>query len=45
MGLLVAAEIANAYLFEKAPSARDYNHPSIINWTPVNESWGLPNLG
>jgi hypothetical protein len=24
--------------------ARDYNHPSIIIWTPVNESWGVPNL-
>ena len=24
--------------------ARDYNHPSIIIWTPLNESWGVPNL-
>jgi hypothetical protein len=24
--------------------ARDYNHPSIIIWAPVNESWGVPNL-
>jgi hypothetical protein len=24
--------------------SRDYNHPCIIIWTPVNESWGVPNL-
>jgi len=55
MGLLVAAEMANAYLFNDEAVARmtrewievvarDYNHPSIIIWTPVNESWGVPNL-
>jgi len=22
---------------------RDYNHPSIIMWVPLNESWGVPN--
>jgi beta-galactosidase/beta-glucuronidase len=55
MGLLVAAEMANAYLFNSEAVARmtrewievvarDYNHPSIIIWTPVNESWGVPNL-
>jgi beta-galactosidase/beta-glucuronidase len=55
MGLLVAAEMANAYLFNEDAIARmtrewievvarDYNHPSIIIWTPVNESWGVPNL-
>ena len=55
MGLLVAAEMANAYLFNEEAVARmtrewievvsrDYNHPSIIIWTPVNESWGVPNL-
>lgn len=21
--------------------ARDYNHPSIITWVPINESWGV----
>ncbi|MCM3117331.1 glycoside hydrolase family 2 [Neobacillus sp. MER 74] len=21
---------------------RDYNHPSIVAWVPVNESWGVP---
>lgn len=55
MGLLVAAEMANAYLFNEESVARmtrewievvgrDYNHPSIVIWTPVNESWGVPNL-
>jgi beta-galactosidase/beta-glucuronidase len=55
MGLLVAAEMANAYLFNEEAVARmtrewievvsrDYNHPSIIIWTPLNESWGVPNL-
>jgi hypothetical protein len=23
---------------------RDYNHPCIIAWVPINESWGLPGL-
>jgi hypothetical protein len=23
---------------------RDFNHPSIVIWVPVNESWGVPNL-
>lgn len=23
---------------------RDYNHPSIIVWVPLNESWGVPNI-
>lgn len=55
MGLLVAAEMANAYLFDEDAVARmtrewievvsrDYNHPCIIIWTPVNESWGVPDL-
>lgn len=24
--------------------ARDYNHPCIVAWVPVNESWGVPNI-
>lgn len=55
IGVLVAAEMANAYLFNEEAVARmtrewievvsrDYNHPCIIIWTPVNESWGVPNL-
>jgi beta-galactosidase/beta-glucuronidase len=23
---------------------RDYNHPSIIVWVPLNESWGVPKI-
>jgi hypothetical protein len=55
MGLLVSSEMANAYLFDELYAARftrewieaverDYNHPSIIMWVPINESWGTPNL-
>jgi len=55
MGLLMASEMANAYLFNTDAVGRmtrewievvnrDYNHPCIIIWTPVNESWGVPNL-
>ena len=25
-------------------SERDYNHPSIVIWAPINESWGVPDL-
>jgi len=24
--------------------ARDYNHPSVIVWVPLNESWGVPEI-
>ena len=55
MGLLVSSEMANAYLFDDQAVerftrewmdavARDYSHPSIIIWAPLNESWGVPNL-
>ncbi|MFL6464194.1 MAG: glycoside hydrolase family 2 protein [Bryobacteraceae bacterium] len=55
MGLLVSAEMANAYDFDNEPVLRltrewievverDYNHPSIIIWVPLNESWGVPNV-
>lgn len=55
MGLLVSSEMANAYEFDDAyvdrftrewieAVERDYNHPSIILWVPINESWGTPNL-
>ena len=55
LGLLVSAEMANAYLFCPQSVARmtrewievvmrDYNHPCIVIWVPVNESWGVPNL-
>lgn len=55
MGLLVSSEMANSYLFDETyvgrftrewmeAVTRDYNHPSIIMWVPINESWGTPNL-
>lgn len=55
VGFLVSSEMANAYLFDDAYAARftrewmaalerDYNHPSIVIWVPVNESWGTPDL-
>ncbi|MDR2536376.1 MAG: glycoside hydrolase family 2, partial [Treponema sp.] len=52
-GLLVWSEMAAAYEYTDQ-SARNftqewleilrqnYNHPSIITWTPFNESWGIP---
>lgn len=53
MGVLVWGEIGNAYQFSTrsqlrlinefaAEIERDYNHPSIIAWTVLNESWGVP---
>ena len=55
MGFLVSSEMANAYLFDSGyverftrewmeAMARDYNHPSIIIWVPINESWGVPDV-
>lgn len=55
MGFLVSSEMANAYEFDETyvqaftrewteAVERDYNHPSIIMWVPINESWGTPNL-
>lgn len=54
MGFLVSGEIANAYLYDEDYAMRftrewmeaierDYNHPSIIMWIPINESWGVSN--
>ena len=55
MGLLVSGETANAYKFDDQYVSRmiaewaeivdrDYNHPSVIMWIPINESWGVPDL-
>jgi len=55
MGLLVSGESANAYRYDDLYVSRmitewteivnrDYNHPSIIMWIPLNESWGVPDL-
>ncbi len=54
-GFLVSAEIGNAYVFDEQYAARftrewmevvarDANHPSVIMWIPINESWGTPDL-
>jgi len=55
LGLLVWGEMANAYVFSPLAVERltrewleilerDYNHPCIVAWVPLNESWGVPNL-
>ncbi len=55
MGLLVWEEMPSAYKFSSRSMLnltdewqriieRDYNHPSIVAWVPINESWGVPNL-
>ncbi|GBG09701.1 glycoside hydrolase family 2 [Paenibacillus agaridevorans] len=55
LGLLVWGEAANAYEMHEnyvqrftaewqAAVERDYNHPCIVAWVPLNESWGVPNI-
>lgn len=55
LGYLVWGEMANAYNFSstystrftsewRAAVLRDRNHPSVIAWTPVNESWAYTDL-
>ncbi|ADU29314.1 glycoside hydrolase family 2 protein [Evansella cellulosilytica] len=55
LGILVWGEMANAYTYTndavrrmtaewQEAVERDYNHPSIVAWVPVNESWGVPRL-
>lgn len=52
LGLLVWAELPSAYDFTLESRrrlindmgefiSRDYNHPCIINWVTMNESWGV----
>ncbi len=54
-GLLVWEEMPSVYKFSSKSMRnlihewsrvieRDYNHPSIVAWVPINESWGVPNL-
>ena len=54
-GLLVWSEMAAHYRFSDAAVQeytkewmevlrQNYNHPSIITWTPFNESWGIPQV-
>jgi beta-galactosidase/beta-glucuronidase len=55
MGFLVSGEMANAQGFDERyvdrfarewteAVKRDINHPSVIIWAPLNESWGVPDL-
>jgi len=55
LGLLVWGELPSAYEFNDNAIHnstkelmefvnRDYNHPSIVIWVPINESWGVRNI-
>lgn len=55
LGFLVWGEMASAYKFSSEYVERFneewaeavklvINHPSVVTWTPVNESWGYPAL-
>lgn len=52
MGLLVWGEVPSAYDYSQETVAnladtlrefidRDFNHPCIVTWVPMNESWGV----
>lgn len=55
LGYIVWGECANAAIFNRDAAQRlmaewtdilrrDYNHPCIFTWVPINESWGVPNI-
>lgn len=55
LGFLVWSEIGACASYSPAASQRtiaewselirrDYNHPSIVTWVVLNESWGVPNI-
>ena len=55
LGLLVWGEIGSAYVYSREyvqtihsqwmeAVLRDYNHPCIVVWTPMNESWGVKDV-
>lgn len=55
LGLLVWGEMANAYVYSHYAVnrlisewlevlERDYSHPCIVAWVPLNESWGVPDV-
>ena len=55
MGVLVWGELPSAFAFTDEAVEnltvtmqefirRDFNHPSIITWVPLNESWGVPQI-
>lgn len=54
-GLLVWVEGPSFYQFHESAATefakewteivnQNYNHPSLITWTPINESWGVPDI-
>lgn len=56
LGLLIWGEAPGAFEFSAtamrrtvaewtAVLERDLSHPSIVTWVPVNESWGVPQIG
>jgi beta-galactosidase/beta-glucuronidase len=55
LGFLVWDEMPSAYAFSPSMArrlvaewqeviARDRNHPCVVAWVPMNESWGVPRL-
>ncbi len=55
MGVLVWGELPSAFAFTDETVEnltvtmqefirRDFNHPCIITWVPLNESWGVPQI-
>ncbi|MGX7133058.1 MULTISPECIES: glycoside hydrolase family 2 protein [Enterococcus] len=55
MGYIVWGECASTVSYSTSAVAnltkewleiveRDYNHPSILTWVPLNESWGIPEV-
>ncbi len=55
LGFLVFGEMASCINFDEFASAtytqewaesvrQRFNHPSIVAWVPINESWGVPDL-
>ncbi|MDF2815277.1 MAG: glycoside hydrolase family 2 [Paenibacillus sp.] len=55
LGLLVWGEMANSHAYSELYVSRmvaewqeaverDYNHPCLVAWVPINESWGVSNV-
>ncbi len=55
LGLLVWGECSSAYVYSRTYAMRmvkewteiverDYNHPCIVCWVPLNESWGVDGI-
>jgi beta-galactosidase/beta-glucuronidase len=55
LGLMVWAETAAAYVYSPAAArllvtewmdlvSRDRNHPAVVVWVPINESWGVQDI-